>query len=106
MYTCTCTSEYLYVSVERCLALAFFCVVCVILGPCHLSCLGSLVVESRVSWVRVPPETARFSLKKWCLAAESGVFVLCCDMCVIYWVVILAPTCMHSYIHRTVLTTR
>ena len=38
-------------------------------GPCQLSCLGSLVgralsLESRVSWVQIPPEAANFSLEK------------------------------------------
>ena len=36
-------------------------------GPCQPSCLGSLVdkalgLESRVPWVRIPPEAANFSL--------------------------------------------
>ena len=38
-------------------------------GPCQLSCLGGKVgkalgLESRVSWVRIPPEAANFSLEK------------------------------------------
>ena len=51
-------------------AFGLYCVCCICdSGPCHLSCLGSSVgralgLESRVSWVRVPPEAAHFSLEK------------------------------------------
>ena len=38
------------------------CLVFVKFGPCQLSCLGSLVLslESRVSWVQIPPEASSF----------------------------------------------
>ena len=47
-----------------CLAL-----LCKKFGPCQLSRLSSSVgralgLESRVSWVRIPPEVANFSLEK------------------------------------------
>ena len=52
-------------------------------GPSQLSCLGSwcraLCLECRVSWVRVPPEAAHFSLKKSdCLEC---VVLLCLVVC-------------------------
>ena len=51
-------------------------------GPCQLSCLGGLVgkalgLESRVSWVRIPPEVANFSLEKKTSSGEL--------LCLVVW---------------------
>ena len=49
-------------------------------SPCQLSCLGSIVgralgLESRVSWVRIPPEAANFFSGK---KTSSGKFDWIC----------------------------
>ena len=76
------------------LAFALCCIVD--FGPCLLVCPGSsvgraLCLDCRVSWVRVPPRAALFSLKKSVILGAVELFALhLCylsphyDSCIIY----------------------
>ena len=56
-----------------------FAVCCIVdFGPCLLVCPGSsaLCLDCRVSWVRVPPRAALFSLKKSVVLGAVELFAL------------------------------
>ena len=61
------------------------------LEPCLLSCPGSsvgraLCLESRVSWVRVPPRAAPFSFEKEVVLVGIVMHLPCTlDSCIIMW---------------------
>ena len=87
---CTCTRFLYNTGYWDTLPCIVLCCICD-LSPSHLSSLGSSVgLENRVSWVRIPPEAAHFSLeKKSCL--RCCCVVLCCFVCCL-----LSSSCIHT----------